>query len=44
MKNHKSKHDTECSKLVKLTPTIIYPLQVEIHCGGDQGENVEIYY
>ncbi|KAL4473913.1 hypothetical protein ABPG74_022777 [Tetrahymena malaccensis] len=44
MKNHKSKHDQECGQLIKLTPTIIYPLQVEIHCGGDLGENVEIYY
>ncbi len=22
----------------------MYPLQVEIHCGGDLGDNVEIYF
>lgn len=44
MKNHKNKHDNECTTLNKITPTIIYPLQVEIHCGGDLGDNVEIYY
>ena len=44
LKNHKQRHDEECSGLQKYTPTIIYPLQVEIHCGGDLGENVEIYY
>jgi hypothetical protein len=34
MKNHKSKHDMECTNLIKVTPSIFYPLQVEIHCGG----------
>ncbi|KRX04426.1 hypothetical protein PPERSA_00195 [Pseudocohnilembus persalinus] len=44
-KNHQAKHEeTQCKKLTKLTPSISYPLQVEIHCGGDLGENVEIYY
>ena len=44
MKNHKNNHESECSNKIKITPTILYPLQVELHCGGDLGEDVEIYY
>lgn len=44
LKNHKGKHDSECNALVKVTPSIFYPLQVEIHCGGDLGDDIQIYY
>ena len=44
MKNHKNNHESDCTNKIKITPTIIYPLQVEIHCGGDLGEDVEIYF
>lgn len=43
-KNHKLKHDAECNSLIKVTPSIFYPLQVEIHCGGDLGDDIQIYY
>lgn len=44
MKNHKASHEADCVNKIKITPTILYPLQVELHCGGDLGEDVEIYY
>lgn len=44
MKNHKNSHQKECTVKMKITPSIIYPLQVELHCGGDLGEDVEIYF
>jgi hypothetical protein len=44
IKNHKNIHEADCSNKIKITPTIIYPLQAEIHCGGDLGEDVEIYF
>ena len=44
MKNHKNSHESDCSNKIKITPTILYPLQVELHTGGDLGEDVEIYY
>jgi len=30
--------------MTRVTPTIFYPLQVEIHCGGDLEEDVYIYF
>lgn len=44
MKNHRLNHEAECSNKIKITPAILYPLQVELHCGGDLGEDVEIYF
>lgn len=44
MKNHKNAHSKECTLKMKITPSIIYPLQVELHCGGDLGEDIEIYF
>ncbi|KAM3129438.1 hypothetical protein pb186bvf_018430 [Paramecium bursaria] len=44
MKNGRTKHDTECQSLVKTTPLILYPLQIEIHCGGSLGDDVKIYF
>jgi hypothetical protein len=44
LKNHKSTHNGECTNKLKLTPSILYPLQVELHCGGDLGEDIEIYF
>lgn len=29
---------------MKITPSILYPLQVEMHCGGDLGEDIEIFF
>jgi hypothetical protein len=44
LKNHKTTHESECLNKVRITPSILYPLQVEIHCGGDLCEDVEIYF
>ncbi len=44
MKNHKANHEADCSNKIKITPAILYPLQVELHCGGDLGEDIEIFY
>lgn len=44
LKNHKAAHSSECNSKLKLSPSILYPLQVELHCGGDLGENIEIYF
>lgn len=44
MKNHKNKHDLECKGMTKITPCIFYPLQVEIHCGGDLGDDIQIFF
>ena len=43
-KNHASKHDLECPSKIRITPNILYPLQVELHCGGDLGDDIEIYF
>jgi hypothetical protein len=44
LKNHKTTHESECLNKVRITPSILYRLQVEIHCGGDLCEDVEIYF
>jgi hypothetical protein len=44
IKNHKLSHESECNKMKRMTPSIIYPLQVEVHCGGDMCEDIEIYF
>ena len=44
LKNHKSTHDSECVTKIRVTPSIQYPLQLEVHCGGDLCEDIKIYY
>ena len=44
LKNQKIKHELECETISKVTPTIFYPLQVEIHCGGLLNQDVMIFY
>ncbi|CAK60423.1 unnamed protein product (macronuclear) [Paramecium tetraurelia] len=43
LKNGRQKHESECQQ-AKITPSIIYPLQVEIHCGSSLGDDVKIYF
>lgn len=44
IKNHRLTHEGECGAKTKITPSILHPLQVELHCGGDLGEDIEIYF
>lgn len=43
-KNNKAKHMVECPTKVPITPSILYALQVEIHGGGDLGDDVQIFF
>ena len=42
-KNHKGKHDVDCPNKILIIPSILYALQIEIHCGGDLGDDVQIF-
>ena len=44
MTNHAINHENECATKMKITPAILYPLQVELHCGGDLGDDIEVFY
>ena len=43
-RDHKPKHQADCPSKISITPSILYALQVEIHCGGDLGDDVQIFF
>jgi hypothetical protein len=44
LKNHRLKHAPACQAGLRTCPRIIYPLQVELHCGSDLADNLAIHY